>query len=130
MIFPLVRTRSGGVCCATTNVDIDTSSRRRIFMASRYQRFLLTATMDGAQAVNHCCRMNTDDAASGEALLNDIECTSIVGVPEDWNDDGRITDVKVGVASGKARMPVANVSGHRKLQHLQAVADQSVVILF
>src|SRR5262245_35201958 len=98
--------------------------------ASSYQRFLLTATMDGAQTMNHCGRVNADNCARGEALLNDVESMSIVRVPERRNNDRRVTDVKVRVAGRKASMPIPYVAGHRKLHHFQAVAHQPVVILF
>ena len=73
--------------------------------------------------------MHSDDAPRREALLNDLECATVVRMVKNRHDDGRVSDVEIGVTRGQARMPIADVAGHWELQHIQPKRNEAVIVL-
>ena len=86
--------------------------------------------MYGAEAVHHGGRVNAHDATRPEASLDDVQRALIVGMAEDWNNNGVIADIEIRVACRQARVAVADVARHGNRNDIRDEASKAVVIVF
>src|SRR5436309_7139853 len=83
------------------------------FMFER-TRFLLGATVDGTETVDHGRGVDTHDAARRETLPDDVERALVIAVVKNRHDNGVVADVKIRVAGRESRVRTADIPGHGK----------------
>src|SRR5438093_3921575 len=93
-------------------------------------RLLLAATVDSTQAVVHCGFANSGNTAVGETFLQDIQRALIIGMTENRDHDGAITDVKIRIAGRQTQIIIADEAGHRKLDDVQVKPHKPLIVVF